>query len=77
MLVWEWEDKFEYPSHPEIGAPGAFTMKEMQEFTRYAKKYHIQIVPLVQGLGHAGFILKWPQYASLREVPASIPNFVL
>ena len=26
MLVWEWEDKFEYPSHPEIGAPGAFTM---------------------------------------------------
>ena len=71
MLVWEWEDKFEYPSHPEIGAPGAFTMKEMQEMTFYAKKYHIQIVPLVQGLGHASFILKWPQYASLREIPAS------
>ena len=30
MLVWEWEDKFAYPSHPEIGAPGAFTMEEMQ-----------------------------------------------
>lgn len=71
MLIWEWEDKFEYPSHPEIGAPGAFTMKEMQELTYYAKKYHIQIVPLVQGLGHASFILKWPQYASLREIPAS------
>jgi hypothetical protein len=71
MLVWEWEDKFEYPSHPEIGAPGAFTMKEMQEMTLYARKYHIQIVPLVQGLGHAGFILKWPQYAHLREIPAS------
>lgn len=71
MLVWEWEDKFEYPSHPEIGAPGAFTMKEMQEFTRYAKKYHIQIVPLVQGLGHVSFILKWPQFAHLRELPAS------
>ncbi len=49
MLVWEWEDKFAYPSHPEIGAPGAFTMKEMQEFTRYAKQYHIQIVPLGTG----------------------------
>ncbi len=23
MLVWEWEDKFAYPSHPEIGAPGS------------------------------------------------------
>lgn len=71
MLIWEWEDKFLYPSHPEIGAPGAFTMAEMQELTRYAKQYHVQIVPLVQGLGHVGFLLKWPQFAHLREVPAS------
>lgn len=71
MLVWEWEDKFEYPSHPQIGAPGAFSMKEMQEITRYAHKYHIQIVPLVQGLGHVSFILKWPQFAHLREIAAS------
>ncbi len=71
ILVWEWEDKFDYPSHPEIGAPGAFTMKEMQEFTRYARQYHIQLVPLVQGLGHVSFILKWPQYKSLREIPSS------
>lgn len=71
MLIWEWEDKFEYPSHPEIGAPGAFTMLEMQQLTRYAQKFHIQIVPLVQGLGHASFILKWPQFAHLREIPAS------
>jgi hexosaminidase len=71
MLVWEWEDKFAYPSHPEIGAPGAFTMKEMQEFTLYARQYHIQIVPLVQGLGHVSFILKWPQYKQLREIEAS------
>ncbi len=71
MLVWEWEDKFEYPSHPEIGAPGAFTMEEVQEMTRYAQKYHIQIVPLVQGLGHVSFILKWPQFSHLREITAS------
>ncbi|MEE9463398.1 MAG: beta-N-acetylhexosaminidase, partial [Bacteroidales bacterium] len=71
MLVWEWEDKFEYPSHPEIGAPGAFTMQEMQEITRYARKYHVQLVPLVQGLGHVSFILKWPQHSHLREIPAS------
>ncbi|MBK9391804.1 MAG: family 20 glycosylhydrolase [Bacteroidetes bacterium] len=71
MLIWEWEDKFAYPSHPEIGAPGAFTMAEMQEFTRFAQQYHIQIVPLVQGLGHVSFILKWPQYIQLREVESS------
>lgn len=71
MLVWEWEDKFAYKSHPEIGAPGAFTMAEMKEFTRYAKEYHIELVPLVQGLGHVSFILKWLQYKDLREVDNS------
>jgi hypothetical protein len=71
MLVWEWEDKFLYPSHPGIGAPGAFTMEEMQEITRYARKYHVQLVPLVQGLGHVSYILKWPQYNHLREIEAS------
>ncbi len=71
ILLWEWEDKFAYASHPEIGAPGAFTREEMQEFTRYARNYHVQLVPLVQGLGHVSYILKWPQHAHLREIPAS------
>jgi len=71
ILVWEWEDKFAYPSHPEIGAPGAFTPKEIRDLTDYARNYHIQIVPLVQGLGHASFILKWPQFGQVRELPAS------
>ena len=71
MLVWEWEDKFAYTSHSEIGAPGAFTMQEMQDFTRYAKEYHIELVPLVQGLGHVSYLLKWPQYKDLREVADS------
>jgi len=30
VLVWEWEDKFAYRKHPDIGAPGAFSMEEMQ-----------------------------------------------
>ena len=71
MLVWEWEDKLAYKSHPEIGAPGAFTIQEMKEFTKYARKYHIELVPLVQGLGHVSFILKWDKFKHLREVADS------
>jgi hexosaminidase len=71
MLIWEWEDKFAYPSHPEIGAPGAFTMEEIQALTSYARQYHIQIVPLVQGLGHVSYLMKWPQHKHLREVASS------
>lgn len=70
-LIWEWEDKFEYTSHPEISAPGAFTREEIQEITEYAKKYHIQIVPLIQGLGHASYILKHPVNRHLREIESN------
>lgn len=71
QLVWEWEDKLAYESHPEIGAPGAFTIGQMQEITRYARRYHVELIPLVQGLGHVSFILKWPQYRNLREIADS------
>ena len=71
VLVWEWEDKFAYRRHPEIGAPGAFTMDQMQALTRFARQHHVQIVPLVQGLGHVSYILKHPQHRHLREIPAS------
>ena len=71
QLVWEWEDKLAYETHPEIGAPGAFTIQEMQEMTKFARKYHIEIIPLVQGLGHVSFILKWPQHSHLSEIASS------
>jgi hexosaminidase len=71
MLIWEWEDKFAYTNHPEVGAPGAFTAGQIRELTRYAADYHIQLVPLIQGLGHVSYILKWPQNAHLREIPSS------
>jgi hexosaminidase len=75
MLVWEWEDKLAYERHPEVGAPGAFTKEQMQELTAFARQYHVQIVPLVQGLGHVSFILKHPQHRHLREIPDSSWEF--
>ena len=71
MLVWEWEDKFCYPTHPQVGAPGAFDLEQMQELNAYAKQHHIELVPLVQGLGHVSFILKHPEFAHLREIADS------
>lgn len=75
MLVWEWEDKLAYERRPEVGAPGAFTKEQMQALTRYARQYHVQVVPLVQGLGHVSYILKHPQHRPLREVPDSAWEF--
>jgi hypothetical protein len=71
VLVWEWEDKLAYRKHPEVGAPGAFTIEQMQEFTHLARRHHMELVPLVQGLGHVSFILKHPRFRHLREVADS------
>ncbi len=66
-IAFEIEDKYEYPSHPVIGAPGAFTKAEMQELTAYAMERFIQLVPNVQAPSHMAFVLKHEEFAHLRS----------
>jgi hypothetical protein len=66
MIGFELEDKFEYPSHPTIGAPGAYTTRELQELVNYALERHIQIVPVIQAPAHMSYVLKHPEFAALR-----------
>lgn len=66
-VAFELEDKFEYPSHPIIGAPGAYTTAEMQELTRYALERNIQMIPDVQAPAHMAFVLKHEEFSHLRS----------
>jgi hexosaminidase len=68
-VVIEFEDKLRYRRQPLAGAPQSISIEEMAALTRYARERHIEITPLVQGLGHATFILKHEEYAGLRELP--------
>ncbi len=68
-VIFEFEDKLRYVRQPLVGAPQAISIDEMAALTKYAADRHIEISPLVQGLGHATFILKHEQYAPLREIP--------
>lgn len=68
-IIWELEDKLRYTRHPEISSPYAISKQEMQALCRYAHERHVEISPLVQGLGHASFILK--HHWELRENPQS------
>ncbi len=65
-IAFEMEDKYEYPSHPIIGAPGAFTKEQMQELTEYALKRFIELVPSVQAPSHMAFVLKHEEFAHVR-----------
>jgi hexosaminidase len=67
-IVFEFEDKLRYRRQPLVGAPQAISIDEMAALTNYARERHIEITPLVQGLGHATFILKHQEYANLREL---------
>ena len=64
-IIWEIEDKLRYTRRPEVGAPNALSKQEVQAISRYAKERHIEISPLIQGLGHATYILK--HHWELRE----------
>jgi hexosaminidase len=66
MIGFELEDKFEYPSNPEIGAPGAFTAAQLQELVNYGLERHIQIVPVIQSPAHFSYVLKHPRFAHLK-----------
>ena len=73
-VVLEFEDRFKYQLHPALAAPTSFTPGQVKELTVFAHQYHIDIIPLVQGLGHAGFILKHDEFKHLREDPKIVQS---
>lgn len=66
VIGFELEDKFEYPTNPVIGAPGAFTSAELQEIVNYGLERFIQVAPVIQAPAHMAYALKHPQFAHLR-----------
>jgi hexosaminidase len=68
-VIFEVEDKLRFQRQPLVAAPQSISIDEMAALTQYARERHIEITPLVQGLGHATFILKHEHYAPLRELP--------
>lgn len=68
-VIWEIEDKLKYTRRPEVASPNAISKQEIQALCRYARERNVEISPLIQGLGHAGFVLK--HHWELRENPES------
>jgi hypothetical protein len=69
------EGHFQYQHAQPIVEPYAMTPAELQELTDYGLKYHVQLIPYLDGPAHVAFILKHPEYAGLREYPESNYEF--
>ncbi|GGC12528.1 hypothetical protein GCM10011325_44240 [Dyadobacter sediminis] len=70
-IIVEFEDKLRYRKNPLVGASHAISIEEFTALSNYAKDRHIEISPLVQGLGHASYVLKHDMYKKLRDNPKS------
>ncbi len=70
-IIAEMEDKLKYERQPQVGSGDALSIEEWKKLSDYAKERNIEISPLIQGLGHASFILKHDLYKDLRDDPNS------
>jgi hypothetical protein len=65
------EGHFQYRHAAPLVEPYALSPAEFQELTDYGLRYHVQVIPYLDGPAHIAFILKHPEYAPLREYPES------
>jgi hypothetical protein len=70
-LALKLEGHFQFESAKPIVEPYAFTPAEYQELTDYAKDHFIELIPYLDAPAHVSFILKHPEYISLRALPNS------
>lgn len=70
-IIAEMEDKLGYERQPLAGSSDALSMEEWKKLSEYAMERNIEISPLIQGLGHASFILKHEAYRDIRDDPES------
>jgi hypothetical protein len=69
------EGHFQYSHAAPIVEPYALSSAELQELTDYGLRYHVQLIPYLDGPAHVAFILKHPEYAQLRQFPDSNYEF--
>ena len=67
MLVVYGEDDYAFEAFPFLGREGTFTPEKARELSEYAQRYHMQLVPQFESLGHASAVLGHEELAHLRE----------
>ncbi len=64
------ENTLAYASNPLAAPPGgAMTRADVEKLVRFARRYHITIVPEQEAFGHLHHLLMYEAYSSLAETP--------
>lgn len=68
-LLVEYEDYLVLDRHPTLAVKSALDRKTLSDWLAYVDQFGIEVIPLVQTLGHWQYVLTHPDYAHLRELP--------
>ena len=67
-LILYMEDVYELEGEPRFGyMRGGYTREQLRQMDDYAHSYGISIVASIQVLGHMEKVLRFPEYASVRD----------
>ena len=69
VVLVEWEDSFPWTVDERFRSPTAYTPDDIRCFWETARDLGLEVIPLVQCLGHMETPLSVPGYEQLREVP--------
>jgi hypothetical protein len=69
VVLVEWEDSFPWTVDKRFRSSAAYTPEDIRRFCKTAKELNLELIPLVQCLGHMENPLSVPGYEKLREVP--------
>ena len=69
VLLVEWEDSFPWTVDLRFRSETAYTPRQVRQFMQLAADKGLEVIPLVQCLGHMETPLSFPEYVPLREVP--------
>lgn len=74
-VLLEIEAMFPYKNFPEISNHESFSTGQIHKIKEVCSSLGVEIIPLMQCLGHAYSVLRLPKYARLRETPFSIQQY--
>jgi len=68
-IMLEYGDRFPLKKHSVINARDALTEEQLKQIVTCAEDHYIELIPLMQCIGHLEYVLQHDSYKHLRENP--------
>jgi len=75
LLLLELESLFPYQEHANLACRLSFARDELLSLAELCRANRIEILPLIQCLGHVYNVLRHPEYSHLRETPRTTQQY--